>query len=353
VVVIDRKRTFSLGLSNLWVMTGERPHPRIGERDRSALARKGIKYLNERVVAIDPATRRVRTEQRELEGDYLVVALGAELVPQELPGFREAAYNLYEPEGALQIQQALSRFDGGRIVVLVTRLPFKCPAAPYEAALLIEDFLRRRGVRGRSEIALYTPEDQPMPVAGPKVGAKLAAMLRERGIEYFTEQTVLRIDPESRRILFEVEETRYNLLVGVPPHRSPAVVREAGLVDATGWVPVNPETLSTKYEGVYAIGDVVSIRLKNGMFLPKAGVFAEAQARVVATNIAAEIRGEPTTARFNGEGYCYLDVGGGRAAKGYGDFYAAPAPRVVLKPPSEQYRREKEEFERTRLEVWL
>jgi sulfide:quinone oxidoreductase len=238
-------------------------------------------------------------------------------------------------------------------VVLIARTPFKCPAAPYEAAFLIHSLLCRRGVRSRVEIALYTPEEYPMPVAGTEVGGALRSLMEAREIEYRPDEYVLKIDVGSRRVLFEVDETDYDLLVGVPPHRAPRVVREAGLLDATGWIPVDPYTLETRHPGVFAIGDVVSIRLRNGMFLPKAGVFAEVQAEVVAERIAAAIEGRETTARFTGEGYCYVEVGDGMAAWGAGEFYADPAPRVRLEPPSVQFQLDKEAFERTRLDTWL
>jgi sulfide:quinone oxidoreductase len=352
IVVIERKQAFSACMSNLWVMTGERKDPGEGERELSRLASTGIEVVNGEIQAIDPAAKTVQTAVGTLEGDYIIVSLGAETTPQAVPGFAESALNLYERDGALQIQRALAEFNGGRIVVLVSRTPFSCPSAPYEAAFLIESVLRGRGVRQRTEIALYTPEDQPMLVAGSGVGTALIEMLEERGIELHWEQIPMKIDPASRRILFELEDTSFDLLVGVPPHIAPAVVRESGLVDASGWVPVDPTTLQTRYSGVFAIGDVTAVRLPVGMFLPKAGVFADEEARVVAANIAAEIEGESSATRFTGHGFCYVEVGDGLAAYGSGNFYGIPAPSVTLEPPSEQFRKEKEELERALLALW-
>lgn len=352
IVLVERNRSFSACMSNLWVMTGERSDPAEGQRDLSALSGAGIEVVQAEVQAIDPAARTVQTTAGILEGDYIVIALGAETNPQAVPGFAEAALNLYESGGALQIQRALQEFDGGRIVVLVARTPFSCPSAPYEAAFLIESLLRQRGVRERTEIALYTPEDQPMLVAGPNVGPALIKMLEERGIELHWEQIPMKIDPASRRILFELEDTSYDLLVGVPPHTAPPAVGESGLVDASGWVPVDPTTLQTRHPGVFAIGDVTAVRLPIGMFLPKAGVFADEQARVVAAIITAEIAGEGTPAQYAGSGFCYIEVGDGMAAYGAGNFYGIPAPSVTLEPPSQRYRREKVDLERTLLALW-
>lgn len=207
--------------------------------------------------------------------------------------------------------------------------------------------LRARGVRDRSEIAVYTPEDRPLPVAGRMVGDALVAMLADCGIEFHPEQMAMKVDQASRRVLFEVDDSSYDLLAGVPPHLAPAAVRASGLQDASGWIPVDPMTLETAHAGVFAIGDTAAVRLANGMFLPKAGVFADGQARVVAENIAARVTGGSAPARFGGQGGCYVEMGDGLAAFGSGNFYGLPGPRVHLEPPSERFSREKRDFERT------
>jgi sulfide:quinone oxidoreductase len=354
VRVVERHSAFSMGLSNLWVMTGERAHPRLGERPLAeGLAGKGIEYVQRQILKVDPAKRQVDTSAGVLEADYLIVALGAAMEPHAIPGFSPAAHDLYEAAGALRLQAALQQITAGKIAVLITRTPFKCPAAPYEAAFLVDALMRKRGVRDRVDMAVYTPEPQPMPVAGRTVGDTLIGMLRERGIGFFPEHMVLKIDSAAKKMLFEIDEADFDLLIGVPPHVAPAVVREAGLVDATGWVAVDPLTLRTRFPGVYAIGDVTAVRLRNGMMLPKAGVFAEAEARVVAEAIAAEAAGQPDTPGFDGRGHCYVEVGDGLAALGRGDFFAQPVPKVTLEPPASAHRAAKEAFERTRLNAWL
>lgn len=241
----------------------------------------------------------------------------------------------------------------------IARTPFRCPAAPYEATLLVEWMLRRRGVRDRVEISFYTPEKQPMPVAGPRVGEALRSMLADHGVDYQPGRTLSAV--AARSASFDGEEVPFDVLIVVPPHRAPSVLVEAGLTDRTGYVPVHPatleiladpETLTTRAPGVHAIGDATSIRLMNRLLLPKAGVFAEAEARVVAATIAARMAGEEPRARFDGSGFCYIEVGDGLAAYGAGNFYAFPEPAVRLDLPTADYKRAKHEFERV-LDTWF
>jgi len=353
IILVDKNRSFSMGLSNLWLITGERSHPSQGEHALDSLKEKGIEYLNDEIISINPSEKHVKTSSALLHADYLVIALGAELAAHEIKGFSEAAYNFYDAYGAYKLQNALHQFLGGTIVILITRTPFKCPAAPYEAAFLIDSVLRKKGIRKHVEIKLYTPEPQPMPVAGLDVGNAIMTMLSERKIHYFPDHVVLKIDAPSKKILFEIDEVEFDILAGVPPHIAPRVVREAELLGPTGWIPVDPKNLQTKFPNLYAIGDITAIRLANGMFLPKAGIFAENQAKVVAENISAEIRGQSGVGEFTGEGYCYLEVGNGLAAYGAGKFYTIPSPSVRLEPPSMQYRKEKEGFEKSRIAEWL
>lgn len=349
VVLIDRHDTLRLCAFNLDVMTGKRLAAPEGKL--SSVAGQGVEFVHGDIVRIDPKTRTVETTVGTFVGDHLVVAMGAELDPGQIPGFPEAAFNLYDAEGAQKLQGALADLRQGRVVVLVTRTPFKCPAAPYEAAFLIDWLLRTRGVREEVSVSLYTPEWQPMAAAGEAVGNEVVRMLASRGIDYFTEHMVLKVEPEKRRVWFEIDDADYDVLVGVPPHVAPAPVREAGLTDSTGWVPVHPGTLETRFPGVYAVGDLVAIPLHNGLFLPMAGVFALQEGVTVATNIAAEIRRGPHEVEFEGEGFCYVEVGGGEAAYASGRFFEKPAPQVRFEPPSPPHREAKEAFSNALLQL--
>lgn len=361
ILVIERSATFSLGLSNLGLMTGERESVRQIQRDMAKLKRPGIEWIHAEVRGVDPEARTVETDAGTFFGDYLVLALGAELAPESIAGFAESAFNLYEADEAAALHDELERFKGGRIVVLVAGAPYRCPAAPYEAAMLVEAWTRDNGIRDQVEIDLYTPESIPMAVAGPAVGQALCSMMDDRRIVHHFDRQVTGIDKASRTLQFKEEEATYDLLIGIPPHRAPPMLKQAGLIDASGYVPVHPQTLEllsdpdtleVHYPGVYAIGDVAAIRLLNSMLLPKAGVFAEGEAQVVAASIAAHINDESRPGVYDGHGFCYVDVGDGLAAYGAGNFYAYPGPRVTLQDPSAEGRRAKLEYEDL-LDTWF
>ncbi len=333
VVLVEREQRHLFQPSLLWLMAGQRTAEEI-QRPVARLARRGIEVLRGAVEHIDPARRAVRVNGHELGGDYLVVALGAEYAPETVPGLALAGHNFYTLAGAQALRAACLGLRGGRIAVLVSALPFKCPAAPYEAAMLLDADLRRRGLRDRVAVDVYTPEPGPMLTAGQEVSDRLRGMVEAKGIGFHVAHVVEQLDPTAREMRFKngVRAT-CEVLAYVPPHRAPAAVREAGLTGESGWVPVDRRTLETKFAGVYAIGDVTGIPLAIGKPLPKAGVFAHAEAEVVARNIARAIRGEGEPDAFDGHGACFIETGDGRAGFGRGNFYAEPQPDVRLRPP--------------------
>lgn len=334
VVLVEREERHVFPPSLLWLMTGQRTPERIS-RPFDALRKQGIELIRGNLEQINPEARTVKVNGSELTGDYLVIALGAEYAPETIPGLAQAGHNFYTLGGAESLNEARLNFRVGRLVVLVSGVPFKCPAAPYEAAMLLESDLRRRGVRDRTTVGLYSPEPGPMGVAGPEVSAMVRQMVESKGIAYHPEHAVTKVDPQARRIYFTNDTTAdFDLLAYVPPHRAPKVVRDAGLCGESGWVPVNRFKLETKYPGVYAIGDVTGIALAIGKPLPKAGVFAHKQAEVVAHNIARAINGGNEDGIFQGHGECFVEIGDGRAGFGSGNFYAEPKPQVRLYPPS-------------------
>jgi sulfide:quinone oxidoreductase len=338
--------------SLLWVAIGDREAARI-RSPLSRLLRRGIDVVRARVDRIDSHERSVEAGDQQFVGDTIVVALGADLAPQAVPGLESAGFNLYNLNGALALREALKNFRGGRIVVLTAEPVYKCPAAPYEGAMLIEYDCRRRGVRSDVVIEVFAAEPGPMGVAGSEVSGAVKDMLQAKGIGYHPEHQIAAVDPALRRITFKNSATAdYDLLVYVPPHRAPAVVVDAGLTAAGGWIPVDRETLQTAYPEVYAIGDIATIPLLMGKPLPKAGVFADGEAKVVADNIAHAWIQRGMAASFNGHGACFVETGDGKAAIGSGDFYAEPVPDVKLRSPSRLWHAGKVLFERNWLRRW-
>jgi sulfide:quinone oxidoreductase len=341
VTVVDKQRSFVLGFSLLRVMTGEKTEQEVTV-SKEKVSQKGIKFINTEVDGIDLENGIIRTAQGEFAYDYLVIALGAELAPEKVPGF-ESAFHMYTLEDAKKLRNALSSFGGGSIRLIVSSTPFKCPPAPYEAAMLIDDYLRRKGLREKSDIQIFTPEPQPMPIAGPEVGNAVVSMLNEKGIAFHNNTKVSSINGSSKQVVFDNgTREKYDLLVAIPPHTSPKVIRESDLADAaSGWIPVDPKNMQTKHDRVYAIGDVAAVKLPSGMMLPKAATFAFGQAEIVAFNIASSVLG--TEARsWDGFGECFIETGSGNAGYGSGNFYSMPKPVINLQMPSKELRERKD-----------
>lgn len=337
IVLIERSARHAFAPSFLWLMAGDRQASQI-TRDLRELVRPRVEVLQAEARSIDWAGRRVEADGRAIGFDHLVIALGAELAPDAIPGLSDAAQTFYTLDGAERLRDALSSFNGGCVAVVVSALPYKCPGAPHEAAMLLSDCFRRRGLRDKVELHLFTPEPQAMPVAGPELGAAVDAMLRSRGIAFHPSHKLTVVDPGRREIVFDGKPSaRYDLLVAIPPHRGPRLVREAGLANEAGWVPVERLTLATPRQGVYAIGDVTAVPIPGRwrpdvpLMLPKAGVFAHDQARVVARRIVGQIMGARAEADFCGDGYCMLEAGEDLAGFAFGNFFAEPSPEVRLR----------------------
>jgi len=351
ITLVERGAAFMMGLRKLWMVTG-RGTRRDGERRLADLRAEGVEIRQETVQAIDPGARLVRTDAGRLPFDYLIVALGAEPRPDLVPGFSAAAYNLYDAADAERLGRRIAEFRGGRIVIAILGVPYKCPPAPYEAAMMLDEVLRRRALRSDVLIQVYTPQPMSLPVAGPQNCAQVEGLLAAKGIDFRPNRKVARL--EGTTVVFDDgAHVEADLLIGVPPHRPPAVVRESGLRLRGEWLAVDPATLRASADGVFAVGDVNEIPLANGLPLPKAGLFAESQGKVVAAQIIAELRGLPAPPPFDGVGYCFIETGNALAALVQGRFLASPAPEVTIALPSAAAFRQKIEFERSRLSLWF
>ncbi len=352
VVLIDRESKHLFQSSLLWVAVGERKQEQI-QRPLARLARKGIEVITGDVTEFDPGTRSVQVNGTALTGDAVVVSLGAELAPELVPGLAQGGHNLYGLSGALAIRDALRQFQGGRVVVLTAAPTYKCPAAPYEAAMLINSHLRQRGV-SNAVVEVFAAEAGPMGTAGPEMSTAVRGMVEGQGIAYSPNHQVTGVDPSAHTLHFaNGNATNYDLLIYIPPHRAPAVVRDSGLAGESGWIQVNGQTMQTSVPNVFAIGDVTSIPIPSGKPLPKAGVFANREALIVAENLAAEWSGRTPGATFDGTGACFVEAGFGRAGYGSGNFYTSPMPEMRLHAPARRWHWGKVAYEKYWLHKWL
>jgi sulfide:quinone oxidoreductase len=345
VTLIDKSDSFVFGFSKLDVMFGRMTPGAVRLPYRSFL-KPGVRFLQQTITAIDPETRRVTTDGGAHEADVLVVALGADYDLAATPGLAEAGNEFYSVAGAERLRQVLPTFSKGRAIVGVCAAPFKCPPAPSETALLLHDYLTARGIRKDCEISIILPFGTPVPPS-PTTSAALVAAFAERGIEFMAGRRVKALDAARRvAVLDDSSEVPYDLFLGVPKHRAPDVVVASGMTKE-GWVPVNPRTLETSFPGVYAVGDVANVGT------PKAGVFAEGAARVVAASLIAGLRGGPRPEPYGGAGSCYVEFGSGRVGRIDVDFFSGPKPTGSFREPSAALVAEKEHFGSSRRARWF
>ncbi len=331
ITLIDKNDKHIYAPSFLWVMMGNRKSEKI-QKSLNLLGKKGINFINEEILGIEPEKNIVTTEKNKFNYDYLIISLGADLAPEKINGLSKAGYNLYQLKDVEKLRGDLEYFHEGKIAIVISSLPFKCPAAPYEAAFILDDYFSKKKIRNKIEISIFTPEILPMPSAGRENGIIIESMLKSRNINFNPEKQVISINPKNKEIIFKEDRiVDYDLLVFVPPHQGPKVIRDSGIGNESGWIPVNKNTLKTKYDNVFAIGDVTSIILDSGKPLPKAGVFAHFEAEVVAENIAREIKGLIADRKYDGKAYCFLEVGRGKSGFASGNFYAKPAPLIKMR----------------------
>jgi len=327
VVLVNRDPDFTYAASYLWVMTGSRRPGQI-TRPLKGLERRGIEVVIGDVTDIDPTTRTLTVGERALAGDHLVVSLGADWDTDRVPGLGEHGHTYATLPGAQRLAGELARIETGRIVVVTAAPLYKCPAAPYEAALLIDAGLRARGVRDRVHVVVRSAEPAPMPVAGANVSAAVQQLLADRGIEYQPGRQITAAEPGT--VHFGDTSEDADLLVYMPPISAPPVIANSALAADDGWIHADPATLATGF-----------------------GVFAHGQAHVVADTITADITGKPAPAGFDGHGGCFIETGAGRAAYGSGNFYGDPAPTVALHSPARRWHWGKVTFEQRVMRRWL
>jgi sulfide:quinone oxidoreductase len=343
--LIEQNDAFSFGFSKLDVLFGRKAKEDVLLHYRD-FGKDGVEFRRERVASIDPEARRVTTDGGSYDADVLVVALGADYDYAATPGFEEGGVEYYSVPGAEHMRDALSDFDSGTIVIGILGHPFKCPPAPFEGALLLHDHFLARDVRDSIEIRIVGPMAAPVPIT-KELSQTILDVLTERGIEYVPNQHIVELDTDNNAARLASDATiPYDLFVGIPVHRAPDVVARSGLA-VDGWVPVERHNLATRFPDVYAVGDVTALPMA------KAGVFAEAAARVVADEIAARLRGDVLERPYQGAGACYIEFGGGRVGMVEANFFGGPTPTARLVGPSRELAADKLAFAATRRERWF
>jgi sulfide:quinone oxidoreductase len=345
VTLIDMADGFTFGFSKFDLMFGRKniEDVRLYYRD---LVKPGVEFRRETITAIDPAARRVTTDHGTHEADILVIALGAQYDFSTPPGFADDCHEFYSVEGALKLRDELPSFQSGSIVIGVLGLPFKCPPAPCEAALLLDEWLEERGLTDKASVTVVSPWPRPVPPS-PSASEAILKRFAERGITWMPDQAITSLDPARKvAVLRGGEELGYDLFLGVPVHRVPDVVLESGLA-VDGWIPVNPVNLATQYPDVYAVGDV------SGAPVAKAGVFSESAAQAVADHLIAELRGGRPAAPYTGTGTCYIEFGGGKVGRVDADFLSGPSVTAPFFGPSLEGAEQKEQFGETRRKRWF
>ena len=360
ITITDRKDYFMMGLVNLWILNGTRTL----DDSKIALNRlenKGIRFLNGEVTAIDAVSKTVTirgSSTLRLEYDYLVIALGSEFAFEQVKGFLEnGGFNLYDAEQVPKLREKILSLKRGRIAVCITSIPYKCPPAPYEASLLINDILVKNGTRDSIDIDIYTPTPIALPVAGAKVSQDVINLLNDSHVNFHPLHKIKTVS-DTKEIEFENgNRVNYDLLIGIPPHKVPAVIRNSDLIKlGQNWINVDKFSLRTDYQNVFAIGDVNEIKVNENVAIPKAGVFAEAQAKVVSQQIIDDIennRDKLSSSKFDGKGFCFMEVGDKKAGYIAADFYNEDGPVTLLEPPSDESYEKKIDFERSRISDWL
>ena len=347
VVLVDKGDSFVFGFSKLDVMFG-RQLPAAVRHPYRGIIKPGVRFVQTTVRSIDPAARRVVTDTGTFDADVLVVALGADYDPAATPGLVDGGNEFYSIPGAFALRDILPRFERGSAIVGVCGKSFKCPPAPSETALLLHDYLTARGRRDATSISLVMPFGTPIPPS-PDTSQAILAAFAERGITFVKDQLVKALDsPRKVAVLSDGTEMPYDLFLGIPVHRVPEVVVASGLAaHPYDWVPVNKQTLETKFPGVFAVGDV------NGVGTPKAGVFAEGSAQIVAAAIVAQLRSGPPPGAYKGQGSCYVEFGHNQVGRVDVDFLGGPKPTGTFQAPSETLVAEKALFGSSRVQRWF
>lgn len=350
ITVIDKKDWFMVGFAKLWIINGTRTFENsIGSLNQ--LIKKEINFLKEEIIQIDLQNKQIKTTTKTLSYDFLIIAMGAVLAPEKIPGLSENGMNIYDHNQLTEIHKKIKNMRSGNIAISIMGMPYKCPPAPFEASLLIDSMLRDAGVRESIQIHFYSPAPITLPAAGPEISKKILSLINSENIIFHDSCNIKSV--EKNKLIFQNgEEDIFDLLLAVPPHIAPKVIYESGLAKEGGFIPINRDC-KTPFENVYAVGDVTTLTVIDTMTVPKAGVFAEGEAITVAQNIISNIQNKNELLLFDGKGGCFIESGRDTASIIEVDMFTESKPTTKLTDSTAKHLDEKLQFEKERLSKWL
>ena len=349
ITVIDKKDWFMVGFAKLWIINGTRTFENsIGSLNE--LSKKEINFIKEEILEINLQNKNIKTKSQNITFDFLIISTGVVLAPQKIPGLVENGFNLYDHDQLLEIRDKLESIESGKIAISIMGMPYKCPPAPFEASLLIDSMLRKRGVRDSVQIDFYSPAPITLPAAGPEVSKKILELVNSEKITFHNSCKIKSV--ESKKLIFENSEADFDILLAIPPHIAPKIIYDSGLAKEPGFIPIDRDC-KTPFENIFAIGDVTVLAVGEKMAVPKAGIFAEGEGITVAKNIISIIQLKEETVLFDGKGGCFIESGKDTASILEVDMFTNSKPSTSLSESTTDNLSKKKEFEKERLSKWL
>lgn len=338
VTVVDATGSHAYQPGYMYIAMGNEKPEKLVKPEKSLLD-GNVELAVDSVTAIDAAGGKVQLGSGvAMAFDQLVIALGSRILPGDLANFESEAHHFYTAEAAAKLRKALDAFTGGKIVIGIAGIPYKCPPAPLEVAFLVESELRERGLRDKSEITFLSPINRAFTIES--VSDMATPIFGEKGINLELLAGVGEIDAERKVVITDAfEEHPYDLLICVPPHKGAQVLTDSGLAPKSGWLPTDRATLQVKtvakpapgtadedvprYPNIYALGDTTDLPLS------KAGSTAHFEAPIVAERVAAAVQGrkpEGKEATYTGKVMCFFEVGDGKGTLLQFDYNHPPKP---------------------------
>ena len=349
ITIIDKKDWFMVGFAKLWIMNGTRTFENsVGSLNE--LPKKQINFIKDEIIEINPENNFIKTKSENISFDFLIISMGAVLAPEKIPGLVENGFNLYDHNQLEKIHQKLNEIESGKIAIVIMGMPYKCPPAPFEASLLVDSMLRKRGIRDSVQIDFYSPAPITLPAAGPEVSKQILDLVNSEKIIFHNSKKIKCV--ESKKLIFENDEADFDILLAIPPHVAPKVIYDSDLAKEPGFIPIDRDC-KTPYQNIFAVGDVTSLVVTDSMAVPKAGIFAEGEGITVAKNIISKLESRDTSVLFDGKGGCFLESGRDTASIIEVDMFTDPKPSTNLTDPTSDNLSKKLDFEKERLSKWL